>query len=51
MTFFVIWVSSFSSSKFVADAASVRGEIVAPNCADAGCVGHDYWNLQLEPVS
>ncbi len=37
----------FSSSKFVADAASVRGRTLAPSRADAGCVAHDRWDLGL----
>jgi len=36
-----------SSSKFVADAASVRQQIPIAICTDAGSVGHDRGNLEL----
>jgi len=36
-----------SSSKFVADAASVRQQIPIVICTDAGSVGHDRGNLEL----
>jgi len=36
-----------SSSKFVADAASVRQQIPIVICTDAGSVGHDLGNLEL----
>ena len=36
-----------SSSKFVADAASVRQQFPAMGYADAGSVGHEVMNLEL----
>jgi len=36
-----------SSSKFVAEAASVRQQIPVMVCSDAGSVGHDRGNLEL----
>ena len=36
-----------SSSKFVADAASVRQQFPAIDYADAGSVGHEDANLEL----
>jgi len=37
----------FSTSKFVADAASVRQQTPAMSHADAGSVGHDDANLEV----